>query len=107
MLFMRMPAIGGTLGNVRGKDAMRPVLPRRSRTRDRGCRRPVDVIPEERSEDAPIFQAPTCQHHWIIESPSGPTSIGRCKLCGAERQFPNSAEGPLRQTTCLLCEKGA
>ena len=33
-----------------------------------------------------------CLHHWRIESPNGPTSMGRCKHCGAERHFPNSSE---------------
>ncbi len=35
-------------------------------------------------------EAPTCQHHWIIETPHGATSRGRCKRCGAEREFRNS-----------------
>ncbi len=30
-----------------------------------------------------------CYHHWIIESPNGPTSKGVCKYCGAEREFSN------------------
>ena len=30
-----------------------------------------------------------CRHHWIIESPHGPTSQGVCKLCGAVRDFIN------------------
>jgi hypothetical protein len=30
-----------------------------------------------------------CSHHWIIESPKGPTSGGVCKYCGAEREFLN------------------
>jgi len=30
-----------------------------------------------------------CTHHWIIESPTGPTSRGVCKYCGAEREFAN------------------
>jgi len=38
---------------------------------------------------SPVDQE-TCQHHWLIESPSGPTSVGQCKLCGAEREFRNS-----------------
>jgi len=33
----------------------------------------------------------TCRHHWIIESPHGALSDGRCKICGEERQFRNSA----------------
>lgn len=31
-----------------------------------------------------------CRHHWLIESPHGPTSLGRCKLCGAQKEFRNS-----------------
>ena len=31
-----------------------------------------------------------CKHHWIIETPSGPTSEGTCKNCCDERQFSNS-----------------
>jgi hypothetical protein len=31
-----------------------------------------------------------CRHHWLIESPQGPTSIGMCKLCGARKEFSNS-----------------
>ena len=30
-------------------------------------------------------------HHWIIESPAGPTSHGVCKFCGAEKDFVNSS----------------
>jgi hypothetical protein len=30
-----------------------------------------------------------CRHHWIIESAEMATSRGRCKLCGAEREFSN------------------
>lgn len=32
-----------------------------------------------------------CRHHWLIESPEGPTSLGICKLCGAQKEFRNSA----------------
>ena len=31
-----------------------------------------------------------CHHHWLIESASGPTSRGRCRFCGAEKEFYNS-----------------
>jgi hypothetical protein len=30
-----------------------------------------------------------CNHHWVIDSAEGPTSRGRCKLCGTERSFSN------------------
>ena len=33
-----------------------------------------------------------CNHHWLIDPPSGPLSTGHCKLCGRERTFPNSSE---------------
>jgi hypothetical protein len=33
-----------------------------------------------------------CCHHWIIETPAGPTSKGVCKLCGAEKEFDNFPE---------------
>ena len=34
---------------------------------------------------------PECRHHWLIESPHGATSMGMCKLCGAQKEFRNSA----------------
>ncbi len=36
--------------------------------------------------------APTCRHHWVIESASGPTSPGRCRNCGAQKEFKNYIE---------------
>jgi hypothetical protein len=33
-----------------------------------------------------------CRHHWVIETPNGAVSTGRCKRCGAGRQFRNSNE---------------
>jgi hypothetical protein len=33
-----------------------------------------------------------CRHHWVIGTPSGPTSEGRCKLCGTTRSFHNVFE---------------
>jgi hypothetical protein len=32
-----------------------------------------------------------CRHHWLIETPHGATSMGMCKLCGAQKEFRNSA----------------
>ena len=34
----------------------------------------------------------TCTHHWLIESPNGPTSEGICKRCGATRTFRNFSQ---------------
>jgi hypothetical protein len=36
------------------------------------------------------IEQPTCQHHWVIDSPRGAMSPGRCKRCGEEREFRNS-----------------
>lgn len=30
-----------------------------------------------------------CKHHWMIDSPEGPTSKGYCRFCGEERWFVN------------------
>ena len=30
-----------------------------------------------------------CTHHWIIEPPDGPISIGRCKYCDSVKEFSN------------------
>jgi hypothetical protein len=29
-------------------------------------------------------------HHWMLPAPGGPTSLGTCKHCGAEREFSNA-----------------
>ncbi len=34
----------------------------------------------------------TCAHHWVIDTPAGPLSKGRCKLCGLDREFRNSPD---------------
>ena len=34
-----------------------------------------------------------CQHHWVIDPPSGPISKGTCRCCGEEREFQNYHEG--------------
>jgi len=50
------------------------------------------VIEEKRpAEMTAETEVALCQHHWLIESPHGATSRGRCKRCGEEREFRNSA----------------
>ncbi len=34
-----------------------------------------------------------CAHHWLIEAAGGPTSQGKCRLCGETKQFQNFVEG--------------
>ena len=36
-------------------------------------------------------EIPRCRHHWVIESPQGATSMGRCKICNELKEFRNSA----------------
>jgi len=43
------------------------------------------------TEHAEVATEPDCRHHWLIESPQGPTSMGICKLCGEQKEFRNSA----------------
>ena len=43
-------------------------------------------------------ELPTCQHHWLIETPRGAISNGHCKRCGEEREFRNSATDHLWET---------
>jgi len=31
-------------------------------------------------------------HHYIVDTPNGPTSEGRCKTCGKTKQFSNYIE---------------
>lgn len=33
-----------------------------------------------------------CPHHWVIDTPNGALSPGRCKRCGVSRDFRNSSE---------------
>ena len=39
----------------------------------------------------------TCKHYWRINTPDGPTSIGKCKYCGEEREFVNNFEDILME----------
>lgn len=32
----------------------------------------------------------SCTHQWSLPSPNGPTTLGRCTDCGAEKVFRNS-----------------
>ena len=48
----------------------------------------VDAVDAEEMLDE---EAPSCRHHWRIESPNGATSMGECKICGATKEFANSS----------------
>lgn len=49
----------------------------------------------EHIEQPVEMQEPSCRHHWVIESPHGATSLGRCKICAEVREFRNSAADTL------------
>ena len=40
-------------------------------------------MPGERQDEK------VCRHHWIIEAPTGPVSMGACRLCSETREFKN------------------
>ncbi|MDA1348499.1 MAG: hypothetical protein O3A47_06480 [Chloroflexi bacterium] len=40
-----------------------------------------------------VLDVNVCQHHWVIDKPSGPTSRGLCRNCSEERDFLNYWEG--------------
>jgi hypothetical protein len=57
---------------------------------------------DNRSQEAPpeseeLFWLHRCQHHWVLEPADGPTSVGICKHCGAQREFSNNPEAVVRQ----------
>ena len=49
------------------------------------------VVPSPANQ-AKLDEVVVCTHHWVIQTLDGPVSIGRCKVCGEERQFNNSTE---------------
>ena len=49
------------------------------------------VVPSPANQ-AKLDEVVVCTHHWVIETSNGPISIGRCRLCGEEREFNNSTE---------------
>jgi len=50
----------------------------------------AQVIEQRRPETLEAPEEPTCKHHWLIETPRGSMSSGRCKVCGEQREFRNS-----------------
>ena len=43
-----------------------------------------------------VVPAADCEHHWMIESPNGKQSFGRCTICNGEMLFDNSIEDEKR-----------
>ena len=62
----------------------------------------TNFFPYRRVVEEPIELL--CKHHWMIDSPNGPTSNGVCKKCGDTRDdFHNSIEG--RDYSLTVSEK--
>jgi hypothetical protein len=38
-----------------------------------------------------------CVHHWVLGHPDANVVRGRCKRCGATREYPASVDGTSRQ----------
>lgn len=49
--------------------------------------RPDTIEMETRTEHR---AAPSCVHHWVLETPDGPESTGTCARCGTTKSFPNT-----------------
>lgn len=47
--------------------------------------------PAAEAPAAEVPAVPECRHHWLIETPHGPTSWGTCKHCGERREFSNAS----------------
>jgi hypothetical protein len=39
----------------------------------------------------------SCTHHWVLSHPEDDVIHGRCKRCGATREYPASVEGASRE----------
>lgn len=50
----------------------------------------VVATPGDMQENALAEQV--CRHHWLIDTPNGPTSRGCCKHCGATSEFQNAMD---------------
>lgn len=51
--------------------------------------------PRIRGNPAAVREQTDCIHSWLIDPPCGATSHGRCKRCGAEKDFLNSLYDPV------------
>ena len=51
---------------------------------------PLESCPKGPKLKAGPYKGQPSGHHWIIGSPAGKTSAGKCRRCGEERNFSNS-----------------
>lgn len=53
----------------------------------------TDLVSSSSTTELPPEMLPsTCAHYWLIETPAGESSQGRCKSCGATRAFLNYSQ---------------
>ena len=45
---------------------------------------------KRRERSIAVIEEEPCIHHWIYETPHGPTSVGICLNCGSSHTAPNS-----------------
>ena len=45
---------------------------------------------KRREKAVSVIEEEPCIHHWIYETPSGPTSVGICLNCGTSHVAANS-----------------
>ena len=80
-------------GEERGFSAARVLHPKKQAKRGSFAGSSVTAQRKPREETPPLAVLrepdPDCVHHWMIESPSGPTSIGICRFCGGSKEFRN------------------
>ena len=74
--------------NIPKRDASENAL----RNKHRDLRYGISIRARQRPSMSSKISPNGCAHHWIIDTPSGPESDGRCVHCRAERSFRNSNE---------------
>lgn len=55
--------------------------------------KPIAAVEPAETAAPPSPATGACAHHWVIAPPNGgEMSVGKCKVCGTEKEFPNSAD---------------
>ncbi len=58
-----------------------------------------NVKEKEIVKEKALKEEPKCHHFWVIDVANGPSSLGKCKVCGEKREFLNAFPtfNPLRK----------
>jgi hypothetical protein len=59
------------------------------------------VKEQEIVKEDPQIEGQKCHHFWVIDVANGPSSLGKCKICGEKKEFLNAFPtfNPLRKNT--------